>query len=122
VSARAQAEGDVLEHRHVRIERVVLEHHRDVAPVRRLVVDDLPADRDGAFVDVLQPGDGPQQRALAAARLAHQHGELAVGDLQVDAAHGVHVAEGLVQPGDAQVGHVNPSPRRARSRAPGTAA
>ena len=29
--ARPQAEGDVLEHRHVRVERVVLEDHRDVA-------------------------------------------------------------------------------------------
>ena len=32
--ASAQRKGDVLEHRHVRIERIGLEHHRDVAPVR----------------------------------------------------------------------------------------
>ena len=38
--AQAQAEGDVVVDGHVRIERVVLEHHRDVAIARRHVVDD----------------------------------------------------------------------------------
>ncbi len=32
--ARAQPKGDVIEHLHVRIERVVLEHHRDI-PIAR---------------------------------------------------------------------------------------
>ena len=36
---------------------------------------------------VLEPGDGAQQRALAAAGRADEHGELAVGDVEVDAAH-----------------------------------
>ena len=35
-----QREPDVLGNRHVRIERVVLEHHRDIALARREVVDD----------------------------------------------------------------------------------
>ena len=41
-AARAQREADVLAHGHVRIERVVLEDHRDVALARRHVVHDLP--------------------------------------------------------------------------------
>ena len=103
--ARAQAEGDVVEHIHVRIQRVVLEHHRDVAAPRRQVIDDLAADLDRALVGVLQPGDGPQQRALAAARRPDQHRELAGGDFEVDAAHGVHAAVVLVKCADPQDGH-----------------
>src|SRR5262249_8134380 len=40
----AQAERHVVVHRHVRVERVVLEHHRDVAVARRHVVHDAVAD------------------------------------------------------------------------------
>ena len=36
----------ILAHGHVRIKRVGLEHHRDVARARRQVVDDLAADAD----------------------------------------------------------------------------
>ena len=87
----------LLRDRHVRIERVVLEHHGDVAVARAHVVDDLAADLDLAVVGVLEAGDGAQQRALAAAGRADQHGELAVGDVEVDAAHRMHGAEALVQ-------------------------
>ena len=104
--ARAQAEGDVVVHRHVRVERVVLEHHRDVAPRGGKSLTTSPPIAMLPLSDVLQPGDGAQQRALAATRLADQHGELAGRDLQVDAAHGMHRAVVLVQAGDSQVGHV----------------
>ncbi len=87
-------------HRHVRVERIVLEHHGDVAVARPHVVDHLAADRDLAVADVLEAGDGPQQRALAAAGRADQHRELAVRDLEVDAAHGMDGAVALVQPPD----------------------
>ena len=73
--------------RHVRIERVVLEHHRDVAVARRHVVDDVAADPDLAAGDLLQPGDHAQRGGLAAAGRADQHDELLVGDLEVDAVH-----------------------------------
>ena len=43
-----------------------------------------------ALADVLEAGDGAQQRALAAAGRADQHGELAVGDIEIDAAHRMH--------------------------------
>src|SRR5580704_12829658 len=39
-----EREGHVLAHAHMRIERVGLEHHRDVARARRKIVDDLAAD------------------------------------------------------------------------------
>ena len=79
-----QAEGDVLEHREVREDRVVLEHHGDAALARRQVVDPPAADPDLALARRLEPGDDAQERGLAAARGAEQHHELLVGDGQVD--------------------------------------
>jgi hypothetical protein len=75
--------GDVVEHAHVRVERVVLEHHRDVALLRRELVHDVVADAQLAARDVLQAGDHPQRRRLAAAGRADEDDELAVGDLEV---------------------------------------
>ncbi len=80
----AQAEGHVLVDAHVRIERVGLEHHGDVALGRRHVVDLAPADRDLAGGDLLQPGDQAQQGRLAAARGTDEDDELAVLHLEID--------------------------------------
>src|SRR3546814_2103841 len=44
VAAQLQAKAEVLGHRYVRIQRVVLEHHRDVAILRRQFVDHTPVD------------------------------------------------------------------------------
>ena len=90
--AQLQAEGHVVEGRHVRIERVVLEHHGDVAVLRRQIVDHLAADADVAGGDFLQPRDHPQRRRLAAARRADQHDELVVRDVQIDRTDGFDVA------------------------------
>jgi hypothetical protein len=47
--------GHVVEHIHVRIERVTLEHHGDAALARRYVVDDPPVDLEVARGDRLEP-------------------------------------------------------------------
>ena len=73
----------------VRVERVVLEHHRDVAILRRQVVDDPVADRDRAVGDLLEPGDHAQGRRLAAPGRPDEHEELAVLDLEGQVLHGV---------------------------------
>ena len=67
----------------MRVERVVLEHHRDVALARRKIVDDLSADADLAVADLLEPGDHAQRRRLAAAGGTDEHDELAFADLEV---------------------------------------
>jgi hypothetical protein len=59
-AAIAQAVGHVVVDAHVRVERVVLEHHGDIA-IRRLdVVHQTIADTDGALRHGLQTGNHPQ--------------------------------------------------------------
>ena len=79
-----QPEREVVLDRHVGIERVVLEHHRDVALLRRQVVHDPVADPDLAFADLLEPREHPERRRLAAARRSHEDHELAVLDLEIE--------------------------------------
>src|SRR5262245_35536747 len=81
-AAHAQREGDVLEHREVWVEGIVLEHHREVAVARWSVVHEPSADQQVAGGDVLDPRDHPEQRRLAAARRPDEDQELAVGDIQ----------------------------------------
>ena len=79
-----QAERDVLEHRHVAEQRVMLKHEADMAlagAVRQRV---LAVERNLAGVGPVQPGDDPQQRGLARARRPEQRQQLAIGDLEVD--------------------------------------
>jgi hypothetical protein len=80
----------------VRVQRVALEHHRQVAFGRGGIGDVAPVQRQRAAVDVLQPGDQPQQRGLAAARRPDEDDELAALDRQVDALDGAQVAEVLL--------------------------
>ena len=70
--------------RHVRIQRVGLEHHRDVAVLGRDVVDDPRRRSRSRPRRVLEPRDHPQRRRLPGARRPDQDRELAVGDLQVE--------------------------------------
>src|SRR5262245_38357027 len=87
-AAVAQAIGHVVVDAHVRIERVVLEHHRDVAVGRLDLVDDAAANIDLAAGDGFQPRDHAQQRGLAAAGRAYPSAELAVADFEIDALYG----------------------------------
>ena len=72
----------------MRIERVVLEDHRDVAVLRLDVVHQLVADPQLTARDLLQTGDHAQGGGLTAAGGADEHDELLVGDLEVELLHG----------------------------------
>ncbi len=85
--ASPQPEGQVVEHRHVRIKRITLKHHRDIAVLGGDVVDTLAIDRQAAGADRFQPGDHPQGGRLAAARWAQQHHEFTVFNVQIDGVH-----------------------------------
>jgi hypothetical protein len=77
-----QRKAHVFADRHMRIERIGLEDHRDVAGARRQVVDDIVADLDRAAADIFEAGDHPQRRRFSAAGRADQSDELAVLRLQ----------------------------------------
>jgi hypothetical protein len=71
-AADLQPVGHVGAHVHVRVERVALEHHRDVALARREVRHPRIAMPDRAAASRLEPRDDPQQRGLAAAARPHR--------------------------------------------------
>ena len=91
-----QAVRDVVADRHVREQRVVLEHRVDVALERRHVRDVAAVEQDAAGGRQLEAGDHAQGRGLAAARRPEHREELAVPDLEVDVVHGDDVAETLL--------------------------
>ena len=78
--------------REVRIERVVLEDHGDVAVLRSRVRDVAAADPDAALVDVLETGEHAQRGRLPRARRADEHHELAVLDVEVESVDSRDVA------------------------------
>ena len=69
--------GQVLPHCQMRVERVVLEHHGQVAFGRPQPGDVTPVHRHAPAIRCFQPRDDAQQRALAAAGRADQRQELA---------------------------------------------
>ncbi|POM19232.1 hypothetical protein CSX04_00610 [Burkholderia cepacia] len=101
-----QAERDVRFDRHVREQRVRLEHHVDRAAVRRQRREVLAVDEDLAGGGRLEPGEHAQQRRLAAARAAEQREQLVLRDRQVHVVDSRAVAEFLHDVFDADEGVV----------------
>jgi hypothetical protein len=91
-----QREAHVFGDGHVRVERVALEHHRQVALRGRQPRDVAAVEVDAAGAERLEPGDQAQQRRLAAAGRPDEHGELAARDRQVDALDRLDLAELLL--------------------------
>src|SRR5215207_115615 len=79
-----EREGDVLEDRHVGIERVALEDHGDVAVAGVEGGDVLAVDEDAAGGRHVEAGENAQCRALARPGRTEQRKELARIDLEVD--------------------------------------
>ncbi|MCY1227101.1 hypothetical protein D9M72_393610 [compost metagenome] len=100
-----EAEGEVLAHAHVGIERIGLEDHGEAAVGGRHGVDDLAVDGKLAARRPVETGDHAQQRGLAAARRADEDDELAVPNLQVDVMDDVDGAERLGHIGKLDVAH-----------------
>ena len=89
---RLQAERHVVVDGHVRIKGVALEDHRDVAILRRDVVDKLVVDIQFAAGDVLKAGHHAQRGGLSAARRTDENDEFLVFNLEVEIADGHNIA------------------------------
>jgi hypothetical protein len=61
--------------------------------------------KDVALVDGLEAGDGAQRRRLAAARLAQEHDELVILDLEIDVLDDLDGAEELLDAAKLDLGH-----------------
>jgi hypothetical protein len=113
-AAPAQREAHVLGDRHVRIERVVLEHHGDIAILRIALIHHRAVNQDLAVRGVLQPRHDPQEGGFAAAGGADEHHELAIGDGEIHAVDHLHIAEPLAHLAQLDRRHARsvPSPPR----------
>ena len=94
-AARLEPEGDVLADREVREERVVLEHHAEVAALGRHAGHLLAVHQDAAGVGDLEPGQAAQERRLAAAARAEERHDRAALDLEREVAQHLALAEPL---------------------------
>ena len=90
-----EAKGDVLLQRHVREQRIVLEDGVDAAPVRRQSLDIGAAQTNFARCRLLEAGDHPQKRCLAAAGGAEHGEEFVLVDIEADRLQGLEMAIGL---------------------------
>ena len=78
-----QREGHVPVDGHVRIQRITLEHHRDVPFLRIQIVHQAIPDVDLSSVRLFEPSDASEGRRLATARGAEEDDEFLVAHLQV---------------------------------------
>src|SRR5207244_1709518 len=97
--------GHVVVDPHMRVERVVLEHHGDIALRRRDAVDALVADIDLARRDRLEPRDDPEKRGLAATGRADKDDKLMIGNLEVEIGDHGKVAVALDEIADRDGSH-----------------
>ena len=103
--AQLQRIRDVLRDRHVRKQRERLEHHAEVALVRRQPRDVAAGEMDAARGRRFEAGDHPQQGGLAAAGRPEKAHQLAVGHAQIDVVDGMRGAEAAGHGLQGQMGH-----------------
>src|SRR5580692_6930901 len=94
-AALPEREADVLRHRQMRKQGVVLEHHADVAPIGRGVRHHRAADQDVARRRLLEAGDHHERRGLAGAGRAQEGDELAGLDIEAQIVDRAILVEGL---------------------------
>src|SRR5581483_11437976 len=94
-AALAHAVFDIGGDRHVRKQRIVLEHEPDIAPISRQAGDIRAEDRDRPMIDRLEARHQPQRRGLAASGWPEQGDDLAARDLEREPVDGGVRAEAL---------------------------
>ena len=84
LSHHPQREAHVVAHRHVRVEGVVLEDHRDIALLRGQAVDHPVPDIEPPAGDLLKACGHPQSSGLSASRRTDEDHELTIVDLEAE--------------------------------------
>ncbi len=82
--AQLQRESHVVRHRHMRIQRVALENHRDIAVFRLHIVHALAIDIKVAGGNLLQPSNHTQGRGFATSGRTDKNDKLLVLNLKVE--------------------------------------
>jgi hypothetical protein len=108
-----EPERDVLPRGQVGEERVVLEHHGDVALRGPHAGDVALANPDRPLVHRLEPGDAAEKRALAAAGRADNDEQLALARLEIDPVERLDVPKALLHGLEPETTHrpSHPAPR-----------
>ena len=104
--AQLQTKCDVLINGHVRIQRIVLEYHRNIAILRRNIIDHAITDAQLAAGNLLQTRDHAQRGRFTTARRADQNDKFLVLNLQIQIRDGLHIARiGLIDMGKCNARH-----------------
>ncbi len=82
--AKVQAETHILRDRHMRIERIILENHRDIPVLRGNIIHDPAIEPNGSARQVLKTSDDSEQCRFTTSRATNQGNELAIIDLQIN--------------------------------------
>src|SRR6202162_2381720 len=109
-----QTEAHVLRHRLVRIQRIVLKDHCNVAVFRGEIVDDALPDSDLSVPDRLQARDHTQERRFSAAGGPDQSHEFAVRDRDGDPMNHLDAAISLADVDNVDRSHSSPPWRAMR--------
>src|SRR5438552_1015213 len=90
-----QPESDVVKHRHVAEERIVLENESNIALLDFDIVDPLAANKNVPGARRFQPGNQPQDGGLAAAAGTQQRQQFSFADGKTDIANSLDFAKSL---------------------------
>src|SRR5689334_14157352 len=110
----AQTVCHVLGHGEVRKERVLLEHHANIAPIGGYAGNIIVAYEHPPGIGPRKPRDGTKARRLARAARAEEGDELTLLDLEIDAVERTEVAEALADRLEADSRHGAPLQRCVR--------
>lgn len=95
-----QAKGDILEHRHMLEQRIILEDKADLTLLRRKMVHRPAVENNLAAVRRLKSCKHPQDRGFAAAAWAEQPDQMAFGNAEMDILHRMKIAKMLIESPD----------------------
>ena len=89
----AQPVGNIVRHRHMREQRIILEHDVDRPRSWRHMRHVDAVNFNHAFIDTLEPGQHPQQRGLATARGTKEAEQLTAFDIKGQVVDCHHIAK-----------------------------